>query len=98
MKPPKITAAQAIDDRTLIIEFSNQETKRYDISQLFNKPMFEPLKNPGFFKNFSLEPGGYGIVWNADVDISEYELWKNGVSVASTALADARGKAQEVQH
>jgi Protein of unknown function (DUF2442) len=93
MKPPKIIAAQAIDDpcgickaaRTLIIEFSNQEIKRYDISQLLSKPMFAPLQNPGFFKNFSLEPGGYGIVWNAEVDISEYELWKNGESLTEAS-------------
>jgi hypothetical protein len=82
MKSPKIIAAQAVGDRTLVIEFDNQEVKEYDISPLFSRPMFAPLKNPGFFKSFSLEPGGYGIVWNEDVDISEYELWTNGVSVA----------------
>jgi len=34
-----------------------------------------------FFKNFKIESGGYGLVWNEDIDISEYELWKNGVSL-----------------
>ena len=43
--------------------------------------MFAPLKNPSFFKNFRIEAGGYGLVWNEDIDISEYELWKNGVSL-----------------
>jgi hypothetical protein len=84
MKPPRIIAARAVGDRTLVIEFDNQEIKEYDISQLFSKPMFALLQNPGFFKNFSLEPGGYGIVWNEDVDISEYELWANGISVIET--------------
>jgi len=84
MKPPRIVAARAIGNSTLVIEFDNQEIKEYDTSQLFSKPMFAPLQNPGFFKNFSLEPGGYGIVWNEDVDISEYELWANGVSVIET--------------
>jgi hypothetical protein len=28
-----------------------------------------------------IESGGYGLVWNEDIDISEYELWKNGVSL-----------------
>jgi Protein of unknown function (DUF2442) len=68
MKPPRIVAAHAVGDSTLFIEFDNQEIKEYDISQLFSKPMFAPLQNPEFFKNFSLEPGGYGIVWNKDVD------------------------------
>jgi hypothetical protein len=43
--------------------------------------MFAPLKNPSFFKNFRIEAGGYGLVWNEDIDISEYELWKNGISL-----------------
>jgi hypothetical protein len=31
MKPPKIVSAQAIDDRTLLIEFSQSEFKKYNI-------------------------------------------------------------------
>jgi Protein of unknown function (DUF2442) len=80
MKTPRIIAARAVGDRTLVIEFDSQEVKEYDVSQLFSRPMFAPLQNPGFFKNFSLAPGGYGLVWNEDVDISEYELWVNGRS------------------
>ncbi len=80
MKPPKIISAQAVDDRTLLVEFSNHEVKRYDISNLLDKPMFAPLQNPGFFKNFCIELGGYGLVWNDEIDISEYELWQNGMS------------------
>ena len=48
--------------------------------QLLNKEMFAPLQNPSFFKSFKIEAGGYSLVWNEDIDISEYELWKNGVS------------------
>jgi hypothetical protein len=43
--------------------------------------MFSPLKNPAFFKNFTIEPDGYGLVWNEDIDLSEYELWQNGISL-----------------
>ncbi|WP_286395631.1 DUF2442 domain-containing protein [Pseudanabaena mucicola] len=74
-------SAQVIGDRTLLIEFSDREFNQYDISNLLNKPMFAPLKNPSFFKDFRIEAGGYGLVWNEDIDISEYELWKNGVSI-----------------
>jgi hypothetical protein len=45
--------------------------------------MFSPLRQPAFFKNFEIDSGGYAIVWNDEIDISEYELWQNGVSVAS---------------
>jgi hypothetical protein len=78
MNPPKIISAQVISDRILLIEFSQSEVKKYDISKLLDNPMFAKLQNPNFFKNFQIESGGYGLVWNEDIDISEYELWKNG--------------------
>ena len=78
---PKMISAQVIGDRTLLIEFSDREFNQYDISNLLNKPMFAPLKNPSFFKDFRIEAGGYGLVWNEDIDISEYELWENGVNL-----------------
>lgn len=81
MRLPKVISAKVIGDRTLLIEFSDREFNQYDISNLLNKPMFAPLKNPSFFKDFRIEAGGYGLVWNEDIDISEYELWKNGVSI-----------------
>jgi len=43
--------------------------------------MFFPLKTPAFFKNVSVEPGGYAVSWNSDIDISEYELWQHGEEV-----------------
>jgi hypothetical protein len=79
MKIPKIFSAQAIDDLTLVVEFSNGDRKQYNISQLLGKPMFSRLKNPGFFRSFQVETGGYGIVWNDEIDLSEYELWRNVV-------------------
>ena len=78
MKSPKIVAAQAINDRTLWIEFSNYEVRKYDISKLLEKPMFKSLRNPHFFRNFSIDTGGYALIWNDEIDISEYELWQNG--------------------
>jgi hypothetical protein len=82
MKYPRIFQAKAIDDRTLMIEFTNQEVKKYDICHLLENPLFLPLRQPAFFKNFKVEKGGYAIVWNEDIDLSEYELWKNGITVA----------------
>ena len=79
MKPDRIVSAKAIDNNTLMVKFTNLEIRKYDISKLLDNPMFAPLRNPGFFRNFRVEPGGYGLVWNEDIDISEYELWKNGV-------------------
>jgi hypothetical protein len=57
---------------------TNGEKKIYDVSRLWDKEMFAPLKNPSFFKNVKIEKGGYAVYWNDNIDISEYELWKNG--------------------
>ncbi|NJO51460.1 MAG: DUF2442 domain-containing protein, partial [Leptolyngbyaceae cyanobacterium RM2_2_4] len=53
-------------------------------------PMFSLLRQPAFFRNFKVEPGGYAIVWNEEIDISEYELWKNGVPLESRDLVSDR--------
>jgi hypothetical protein len=82
MKYPRICQAKAINDHTLVIEFTNHEIKKYDIVHLLENPAFAPLRHPAFFKNFQVEQGGYGIVWNEDIDLSEYELWKNGITAA----------------
>ncbi|MCF2145869.1 hypothetical protein IQ276_005215 [Desmonostoc muscorum LEGE 12446] len=39
-----------------------------------------PSTQPTNFLN-RIVLGGYGIVWNEEIDLSEYELWKNGVSL-----------------
>ncbi len=83
MKCPKVISAQAVDDRTLWVEFSNHEVRKYDISKLLEKPMFKPLQNPHFFRSFSIDLGGYGLTWSDAIDISEYELWQNGSSALS---------------
>jgi hypothetical protein len=78
MSYPKIVRAEAIGECIIRVEFTNQDIKDYDIRSLLEKPMFAPLQQPAFFKNFQVEPGGYGLVWNDDIDISEYELWTKG--------------------
>ena len=83
MKPPKIVTATVLDNLTLLVEFSNHDRKQYSIAKLLDKPMFQLLKNPAFFRSFRVDEGGYGIVWNEDVDLSEWEVWQNGVDVGA---------------
>ena len=92
MKSPRIVSAQTIDDLTLIVKFTNNELREYDISKLLDKPMFSLLKNPAFFRNFIIESRGYGLVWNDEIDISEYELWQNGISIPNYDDKNKRSK------
>ena len=94
MKPPRIFTAKAIDNYTLIIEFTNQEVKKYSILPLLENPIFYPLQEPAFFRNFKIEPGGYAVVWNEDIDLSEYTLWKNSVPATDIDLKSLEQKVE----
>ena len=78
MKCPKIKSASVINNHTLLVKFENNQKRKYDVTPLFSKEMFSPLKNPVLFKAIQVEQGGYAVFWNSEIDISEYELWCNG--------------------
>ena len=82
MSCPKVQSVEAIDDHTLLVQFDNRHIKKYDVTPLLQKEMFAPLRNPALFKSVQVEQGGYAVVWNSDIDISEYELWSNGQTVS----------------
>jgi hypothetical protein len=81
MNYPKVRSVKAIDEHTLLVEFNNLQKKIYDVSPLLQKEMFLPLKNTAFFKAVKVEQGGYAVVWNNNIDISEYELWSHGQEI-----------------
>ena len=74
MNYPKINNVQTIGERTLRIEFDNQQIRKYDITPLLKRKMFQPLKNPALFKSVQVEQGGHAVSWGKEIDISEYEL------------------------
>lgn len=78
---PKILKVIPLADKKLSVLFDNGKTKTYDCKQLLKKPAFSLLKEEPFFKSVKVEVGGYGISWNDNVDISEYELWTNGMEI-----------------
>ena len=81
MPSPKIRSVLATADYCLLIEFANCQKKKYDLSPLLARDMFAPLKNLAFFRAVKVEPGGHAVSWNAEIDISEHELWSRGESV-----------------
>lgn len=75
---PRVISVQTVNDTELLIRFDNKVEKGYDVAPLFAKPPFHRLIDPAFFKAVSADAGGYGIYWDEEVDLSEYELWTNG--------------------
>ena len=79
----KIKNVSALPDYKLSVQFSEGVTKMYDVKPLFERiPLFAELtNNHAEFACVSVDVGGYGIVWNDDLDLSCDELWENGVQV-----------------
>ncbi len=75
---PKVQSVSPTEGHVLVVSFTDGSKKTYDVSRLTEKDMFAPLKNEAFFRNVAVEPGGYAVSWNSEIDISEYELWKHG--------------------
>lgn len=85
MNYPKVKAVKPVGKRILMVTFDNHQVRRYDISPLLEREMFAPLRNPALFKTARVEPGGYAVVWNDRIDISEHELWTHGQPVLDDA-------------
>ena len=79
----KIKNVAALPDYRLSVQFSEGVTKIYDVKPLFDRlPVFAALKDDKqTFYNVSVDIGGYGIVWNDELDLSCDELWEHGTQV-----------------
>ena len=79
----KVKNVASLPDFKLSVQFSEGVTKLYDMKPLFEKiPVFSYLKdNPAEYNCVTVGIGGYGIVWNVDLDLSCDELWENGTAV-----------------
>lgn len=79
----KVKSVAPLPDFKLSVQFSEGVTKIYDVKPLFERFLsFCILRdNPAEFGCVSVDIGGYGIIWNDDLDLSCDELWENGTVV-----------------
>ena len=78
----KIKNVSALPEYKLSVQFSEGVTKIYDVKPLFDRlPAFRSLENNNDFGGVYVDVGGYGIIWNDELDLSCDELWDNGVTV-----------------
>ena len=92
----KIRAVHTLSDYRLYIQFSEGLTKIYDVKPLFTKwAAFKRLENePELFNDVAVDTGGYGIVWNDELDLSCDKLYENGKTIKTPfdgliAMSDA---------
>lgn len=75
----KVKAVSALPDFCLSIQFVEGITKIYDVKPLFSKwAAFKALQeNFKLFSDVEVDVGGYGIIWNDELDLSCEELFEN---------------------
>ena len=81
----KITSLATLPDYILLVGFANGEFKQFDLKPLMDKyPPFATLKDvDGLYEQAKIDAGGYGIVWNDDLDISAEGIYEKGVACAA---------------
>ena len=78
----KIKNVSPLPEYKLSVQFAEGVTKIYDVKPLFQKiPAFKLLESNSNFVGVYVDVGGYGIIWNDELDLSCDELWDNGVEV-----------------
>jgi len=87
-RTPRIRSVAPIEDGRLLVCFENGVEMIYDCKPLMTKPEFSLLKNPAFFRSVRAGPSGYGISWNDNIDLREYELWTTGQPVVEKSLKE----------
>ena len=91
----KVRNAYPLEDYRLLIQFIDGCTKIYDVKPLFEwRNVFNTLKENKLFWFVEVDPGGYGVSWNDDVDLSCNELYENGKDIKTPfdgliSMADA---------
>ena len=79
----KIKAVTPLPDFRITVQFAEGVTKIYNIEPLFSKwKQFQALQHSlDLYNQVKVDTGGYGIVWNDDIDLSCDELYANGETV-----------------
>ena len=78
----KIKNVSPLPEYKLSVQFAEGVTKIYDVKPLFQKiPAFKSLESNNDFGGVYVDVGGYGFIWNDELDLCCDEFWDNGVTV-----------------
>jgi hypothetical protein len=75
---PQLHGVQPLPEKKLFVTFSSGESKIYDCKPLLKEAAFRPLEDEVLFQQARVEPHGYAVIWNDEIDLAESELWING--------------------
>lgn len=86
---PIIKYVEPLDGHRLFVIFDNGVIKVYSLHERLQTKTFQPLQDETLFRSVQIANGGYGVIWNDEIDLSEYELWAKGAEISTVqALAN----------
>lgn len=75
-----------LEDVKLELIFLDGKIIRFDMSKLFDKiSCLKILQDRSLFLSGHLDKGGYGIIWNDDIDIDVMTIYEEGEVVGSVS-------------
>ena len=82
------TKVKFLEDVKLELTYLDGTIIRYDMSVMFSKyPQLRELrKNRELFTSGHLDPGGYGIIWNEELDFDTTSIYEDGEIVGQDDL------------
>ena len=76
-----------VSDYKLLLSFSDGSDRLVDLANELDGEIFEPLKDPAYFKKVRVDPDLATIVWDNGADLSPDFLYRIGVPITERALA-----------
>ncbi len=80
-----VTDVSYAGEHKLWIRFEDDKQLLVDLADHLDGPVFEPLKDPAYFKTFRLNPDIDTVVWPNNADFSPDFLYSIGVIVPEAA-------------
>lgn len=75
----EVRSVYPVRDRYLVVEFDNGQYRVVDVQPLLKGPLFEPLKDPAFFKQVRVDPDAGTVVWPNGADLAPEVLYERGL-------------------
>ena len=74
----KVTNAVYVRDYILALTFNNGEVRNFDFATVYNDGICTKLKDPAYFKNFTLDP--FSVDWNNEIGFAPEFLYENAMT------------------
>jgi hypothetical protein len=89
---PEVVAVKVAGPHSLRLTFRDGVDKQVDLLPLLVGPIFQPLRDPSYFRQVLLDPAAGTVVWPNGADVAPETLY----ALPSEALSVRSGKGQSL--